>query len=212
MGNDPNEAWKNKIKWYGRIITSRNSIASTACRRSSCGKYSQDSRRWASSKRLFKSWWKSIQCQLEHFNGRIIFMSISNDIAWRENRKCVQNPIKVSKYARRFPCGRWSFWEPGSEKRWYEICSNEPVGNWTELQERWYSKWIRNPVTQYFVYPVLLKEGFREQRIWQEVYLFNENEGNIELLLFTVICVNQISIIGAIADVCKELNEFSADD
>ena len=36
---------------------------------------------------------------------------------------------------------------------------------------------------------------------------FNENEGNIELLLRTVISVNQLSIYGAIADLCKELIE-----
>ena len=87
-----------------------------------------------------------------------------------KNRKCVQNPIKVSKYARRFPCGRWSFWEPGSEKRWCEICSNEPVGNWTELQEWWYSKWIQNPVTNISCIQCLWERGFRKQRTWQEVY------------------------------------------
>ena len=40
---------------------------------------------------------------------------------------------------------------------------------------------------------------------------FNENEGNIELLLFTMISVNQFSIYGSIADLYKELNEDSAE-
>ena len=41
---------------------------------------------------------------------------------------------------------------------------------------------------------------------------FNENKGNIELPLRTVISSNQLSIYGAIADLCEELNEDSAED
>ena len=41
---------------------------------------------------------------------------------------------------------------------------------------------------------------------------FNEKEGNLELLLRMVISVNQLSIHGAIADLCKELNEDSTED
>ena len=45
---------------------------------------------------------------------------------------------------------------------------------------------------------------------------FNENKGNIELLLRTVISVNQLSIYRAVTDLCKELNknsaEYSAED
>ena len=41
---------------------------------------------------------------------------------------------------------------------------------------------------------------------------FNGNEGNIELLLRTVISVNQLSIFGVIANLCTELNESSVED
>ena len=41
---------------------------------------------------------------------------------------------------------------------------------------------------------------------------FNENEGHIELLLRTVISVNQLSIYGAVADLWKELNKHSDED
>ena len=74
---------------------------------------------------------KSIQCEPEHFSGRIIFMSMFHDIVLGENgntEECIQNSIKVSKYARRFPCGRWSFLKPGSEKEWYKTCSDKPDG------------------------------------------------------------------------------------
>ena len=41
---------------------------------------------------------------------------------------------------------------------------------------------------------------------------FNENEGHIELLLRTVISVNQLSMYGAVADLRKELNNNSDED
>ena len=67
---------------------------------------------------------KSIQCKPEHFNGRIIFRSMFDDIMWGENdntEECAQNVFEVSKYARRFPCGRWSFLGLGPEKTWYNL-------------------------------------------------------------------------------------------
>ena len=72
---------------------------------------------------------KSIQCEPEHFNGGIIFMSMFDDIVWGDNdntEECDQNAIEVSKYARRFPCGRWSFLGPGLENTWYKTCSDKP--------------------------------------------------------------------------------------
>ena len=62
---------------------------------------------------------REIQCEPENFTGRIIFMSMFNGVAWRDNGNTEQrnqNSHKVSKYARRIPCGRWSFLGLGSEK------------------------------------------------------------------------------------------------
>ena len=56
----------------------------------------------------------------EEFTGRIIFMSMFNDISWgsKDNeQECELNANLVSICARRFSPGRWSFLGPGSEKR-----------------------------------------------------------------------------------------------
>ena len=61
------------------------------------------------------------KCDPEQFKGRIIFMSMYNDIdgVKRGNEEhCVANALRVTEYARLFPHGRWSFLGPGSEK-WY---------------------------------------------------------------------------------------------
>ena len=48
----------------------------------------------------------------EKFTGRIIFMSMFNDISWgsKENKKeCESNAQLVSLFAKRFGAGQWSF-------------------------------------------------------------------------------------------------------
>ena len=55
----------------------------------------------------------------EKFTGRIIFMSMFNDISWRskDNKKeCKSSAQLVSLCAKRFGARQWSFLGPGSEK------------------------------------------------------------------------------------------------
>ena len=69
------------------------------------------------------------------FQGRIIFMSIFNDIIWRSTdneRECIANATLVSVFAKRFPAGRWSFLGPGSETKWYSTYTDRHEENGTE--------------------------------------------------------------------------------
>ena len=77
-----------------------------------------------------------IKCEPEHFQGRIIFMSMYNDIVWGEkgNREtCIANSFMVSEYARKFAQGHWSFLGPGTEKKWYGTHENKPNGEWDDV-------------------------------------------------------------------------------
>ena len=79
-----------------------------------------------------------LQCEPEQFKGRIIFMSMYNDIVWGERgytEKCIMNSVTVAHYARRFLLGRWSFLGPGSEKKWYGTYSDKPDGDWDKTAE-----------------------------------------------------------------------------
>ena len=74
----------------------------------------------------------------ENFTGRIIFMSMFNDISWgsKDNKKeCESNAQFVSLFARRFGAGQWSFLGPGSEKKWYSISEDSPQGEWDKMAE-----------------------------------------------------------------------------
>ena len=73
-----------------------------------------------------------LQCEPENFTGRIIFMSMFNDMVWDAEGKdelCVNNSETFKEYAERFPRGHWSFLGLGSEKKWYENL-------------RWQTRWI----------------------------------------------------------------------
>ena len=67
------------------------------------------------------------------FTGRIIFMSMFNDMSWgsKDNKKeCESSAQLVSLYAKRFGAGQWSFLRPGSEKKWYSTHECKPQGEW----------------------------------------------------------------------------------
>ena len=75
----------------------------------------------------------------ETFTGRILFMSMFNDISCgtRDNeQECLTNARLVSLYARRFGKGQWSFVGPGSEKKWYSMEENSPQGIWDHIAEK----------------------------------------------------------------------------
>ena len=72
------------------------------------------------------------------FKGRIIFMSMFNDISWRSEdneQECELSASLVSTFARRFLLGRWSSFGPGSEKKWYCTHVDRPEGKWDRVAE-----------------------------------------------------------------------------
>ena len=73
----------------------------------------------------------------ESFTGRILFMSMFNDIfcdRYDNKDECLRNANIVKTYAGRFGIGQWSFIGPGSEKKWYPS-ENSPQGAWDHVAE-----------------------------------------------------------------------------
>ena len=87
----------------------------------------------------------------ENFEGRIIFMSMFNDIDWTKrgnSEKCIR--IRTS-YAKRFSRGLWTPPGPGDEKKWYGTLSYTPEGKWDSIAAEMvgHFKKKKKPVTQY---------------------------------------------------------------
>ena len=74
----------------------------------------------------------------ESFTGRILFMSMFNDIfcdRYDNKDECLKNANYVKTFAGRFGIGQWSFIGPGSEKKWYSA-ENSPQGAWDNVAEQ----------------------------------------------------------------------------
>ena len=76
----------------------------------------------------------------ETFTGRILFMSMFNDISCGTRKttkeECLANAEVVSINAKKFGIGQWSFTGPGSEKKWYSMEENSPQGIWDHIAEK----------------------------------------------------------------------------
>ena len=118
------QAWRDKIKWYLET------------------RYPKDLDRTDGEPMEFE--WKiqkmmaELRCDPEHFQGRIIFISMYIDIEWwtpgnKEN--CVANSANVATCAKKFPQGCWSFLGPCCEKKWYETHISKPNGEWDKTAE-----------------------------------------------------------------------------
>ena len=65
-------------------------------------------------------------------------MSMFKDISCdrKDNKdECLKNAESVKALARRFGIGQWSFFGPGSEKKWYSS-ENSPQGAWDNIAEK----------------------------------------------------------------------------
>ena len=107
------------------------------------------------------------------FQGRIIFMSMCNDIFWRtkdNEQECIANATLVSLCAKGFPAGRWSFLGPGSEKMWYSIYNERPRGEWDRVAELMMIK-FRESGHQYFRATSPMSRGtLKKQRRWEIIH------------------------------------------
>ena len=138
----------------------------------------------------------------EQFQGRIIFMSMFNDIIWRNKdneKECIANCTLVSLFAKRFPAGRWSFLGPGSETKWYSTDKEKPGGKWDRVAELMMIKFGVFRVTSSLSRGTLKSKGGGKLSIH-----FCADGESIETVFRTIISVNQLSLYGTFSDLCDQ--------
>ena len=130
------------------------------------------------------------------FQGRIIFVSMFNDIICRstdDERECIANATLVTLFAKRFPAGRWSFLGPGSEKKWY---STYRVAELMMIK-------FRESGHPVFRATSPVSRGVPKSKGGGELSThFCADGDTIETVFRTIISVNQLSIYGAVSDLC----------
>ena len=154
---------------------------------------------WTSSK-IFKQRWKNYSANPELFNDRIIFMSMYNDIVWREqgdteNVKIIRLQLRIVLADFRAVVGH--SWDLGQKRNGttLTLINQMVIGRTAE-------RLMLNPT---FRATSALERGeLRSKAKGKKSIHFRGSEENIELILRTIISVNQLSIHGAVADLCVE--------
>ena len=133
-------------------------------------------------------------------------MSMFNDISCgsKDNEKeCVANSKVVSKLAKIFGKGHWSFIGPGSEKKWYCINEDSPQGVWDHIAEKMLLEFAdRCPI---FRATSPLSRGRLKSKGHGKLSIhYAADLETIETFFRIIVSANQLSLYGAIAEMCEE--------
>ena len=143
----------------------------------------------------------------ETFTGRILFMSMFNDISCdRKGNKeeCLENAGVVQVLARRFGIGQWSFIGLSSEKKWYSGEENSPQGAWDHIADEMLLELAESghPIfraTTPLCRGILMSKGHGKLSIH-----FTADYPTIKTVFRIIVSANQLSIYGAVANICEE--------
>ena len=147
----------------------------------------------------------------ENFTGRNIFMSMFNDTSWgsKDNKKeCESNARLVSLFAKRFGTRQWSVLFPGSDKKWYSISEDSPQSEWDKMGEK---MMITLAETGHPVFRATspLSGGQLKSKGGGKLTIHFCTDGEtIETVFRTILSVNQLSLYGAVAEMCEEYESY----
>ena len=143
----------------------------------------------------------------ENFTGRILFMSMFNDISCgtKDNEKeCLANARLVSLYARRLGEGQWSFVGPGSEKKWFSIKEDSPQEIWDKIAEKMLLEFAESGCPIFCAATPLSRGQLKSKGHGKLSIHFAADQETIETIFRIIVCANQPSLYGAIGEMCEE--------
>ena len=147
----------------------------------------------------------------EKFTGRIIFMSVFNDISWGSNdneKECKSNAQLVSFFAKRFGAGQWSFFGTGSEKKWNSISEDSPQGEWDKNTEKMMLTFAESGHPVFHVISPLSRGTLKSKDDGKLSIHYCADFVTIETVFRKIISVNQLDLHGAVAEMCEDYQSF----
>ena len=138
----------------------------------------------------------------EKFTGRILFMSMFNDISCgtKDNeRECLANAKIVSVFAKKFGIGQWSFIGPSSEKKWYSMEENSPQGIWDHIEEKILLEFAESGCPIFRATTPLSRCKLKSKGRGKLSFHFAADQETLETIFRIIISANQLSIHGAVA-------------
>ena len=142
----------------------------------------------------------------ETFTGRILFMSMFNDISCdrKDNKEeCLANARVVKVLARRFGVGQWSFIGTSSEKKWYSA-ENSPQGAWDHIADEMLLEFAESGHPTFRATTPLSRGQLKSKGHGKLSIHFTADSPTIETIFRIIISANQLSLYGAVANICEE--------
>ena len=114
---------------------------------------------------------------------------------------CIANALRVSEYARGFTRRHWSLPGLGSEKKWYGTHVNKPDGEWEKNAGGMMLNFAESGHPLFRASSALERGELKSKGKGVKSIRFDFSDDTMELILCTVISVNQLSVYGAVPDV-----------
>ena len=147
----------------------------------------------------------------ETFTGRILFMSMFNDIACEKKgneEECVANANVVSILARKFGIGQWSFIGPGSEKKLYSMEENGPQGIWDHIADKMLLEFAESGCSIFRATTPFSRGKLKSKGHGKLSIHFAADHVTIETIFRIIVFANQLSLYGAVANMCEEFESL----
>ena len=143
----------------------------------------------------------------ETFTGRILFMSMFNDISCDgkgNEKECVANSKVVSILAKKFGIGQWSFIGPGSEKKLYSMEENSPQGILDHIAEKMLLEFAESGCPIFRATTPLSRCKLKSKGHGKLSIHFAADQETIETIFRIIVFANQLSLYRAVANMCEE--------
>ena len=143
----------------------------------------------------------------ETFTGRILLMSMFNDISCDgkgNEEECVANAKVVSILAKKFGIGQWSFIGPGSEKKWYSMEEISPQGIWDHIADKMLLEFAESGCPIFRATTPLSRGNLKNKGHGKLSFHFTADYPTIETIFRIIVSANQLSLYGAVVNMCEE--------
>ena len=122
----------------------------------------------------------------------------------RMNRNVLVTPHSCLYLQKDFPAGFWSFFWLGSEKKWYSTYLEGPRGEWDRVAELMMIKFRESGHPVFRATSRLSRGTLKSKGVGQLSIHFCADGHTIETVFRTILSGNQLSLHGAVSDVCEE--------
>ena len=107
-------------------------------------------------------------------------------------------------YARKFGTGQWSFIGPGSEKKWYSIKEDSPQRICDNIAEKMLVEFAESGCPIFRATTPLSRGQLRSKGHGKLSIHFAATQETIETIFRIIVSANQLSLYGAVAEMCEE--------